>query len=130
MVKTCILTNQLFYSWRDGKSDSNFKRVSDCRHILQTINEISQDHGRLVGLEMVDFGAQQFEIEQYKAWTQPICEGELRQTGKYCHFDFGAQQFEIEQYKAWTQSICEGKLRQTGKYCHFAILFAKTQQDT
>ena len=84
-IKNCSLTNQLSYNWHGGvfsKSDAHFKRVSDCQQILQTINEISQDHGRLVGLEMVDFGGQQLEIEQYKAWTKSKRKGDLPQTGK------------------------------------------------
>ena len=85
-VKNCSLINQLSFNWHGSffatKQDSQCKRVSDCRNILQTINEISQDHGRLVGLEMVDFGAQQFEIEQYKAWIKPASKTELRKTGK------------------------------------------------
>ena len=91
-VKNCSLTNQMSFTWQGGifqtKMDSQFKRVSDCQHILQTINEISQDHGRVVGLEMVDFGAQQFEIEQYKAWfnLKSRSEQTLPKTGKKCCF--------------------------------------------
>lgn len=65
-VQKSVLVNQMFYSWRGplmlGGAHSG--SVSDSQHIFQTINQISQNYGRLISVEMVGMAGQELEMTQ------------------------------------------------------------------
>ena len=82
-IKSCSLFNQLSYRCHGrlfSKSDAHFGRVSECQQILQTLDEISQNRGRLISIEMVDFAGQELEIEQTKVWRTKHNDGQLQKT--------------------------------------------------
>ena len=71
-VTKSILINQMFYRWGGplmlGGSQSG--SMSDSQHIFQTINQISQNYGRLVSVEMVGLAGQELEMQQSLAYRQ------------------------------------------------------------
>lgn len=71
-VQKSVLINQMFYRWGGplilGGTHSG--SVSDSQHIFQTINQISQNHGRLISVEMVGMAGQELEMTQNLAYRQ------------------------------------------------------------
>ena len=71
-VQKSILINQMFYRWSGALmlGGSHSGSMSDSQHIFQTINQISQNYGRLVSVEMVGLAGQELEMQQNLAYRQ------------------------------------------------------------
>ena len=72
-VQKSVLVNQMFHSWNGAlmfSSQSQTGSFSDNQHIFQTINQISQNHGRLISVEMVGMAGQELEVTQDLARRQ------------------------------------------------------------
>ena len=66
-VQKSVLVNQMFFSWSGSLilcSGTQIGSLSDSQHIFQTINQISQNHGRLISVEMVGMAGQELDITQ------------------------------------------------------------------
>lgn len=71
-VQKSILMNQMFYRWSGALmlGGTHSGSMSDSQHIFQTINQISQNYGRLISVEMVGMAGQELEMTQNLAYRQ------------------------------------------------------------